>query len=139
MLRSLFWGRRSRSSRSQGPANAAILVVGLILAILSPIIAQLLRMAVSRRREYLADASAVQLTRYPDGLASALQKLSSFPAQLHAANHATAHLFIVNPFKAGGMESLFSTHPPIADRIARLRAMDLGDIGPAQSPQSPVS
>jgi heat shock protein HtpX len=130
MMRSLFWGRRGRSSRSEGRAGLPILLIGLILAILSPIIAQLLRMAVSRRREYLADASAVQLTRYPEGLASALQKLASYPAPLHGANRATAHLFIVNPFKAGGMESLFSTHPPIADRIARLRAMDLGDPGP---------
>jgi len=99
--------------------------VGLVLAILSPIISQLIRLAISRRREFLADASSAQLTRYPAGLASALRKLSSDTEPLEAANKATAHLYIVNPLKnlKGFVNKLFSTHPPIEDRIAALEKM----------------
>jgi heat shock protein HtpX len=100
------------------------MIVGLVLLILSPLIAQLMRLAVSRRREYLADASGALLTRYPEGLARALEKISTGPA-LTTANAAVAPLFIANPFKGTGqkMASLFSTHPPMAERIKRLREM----------------
>jgi heat shock protein HtpX len=99
------------------------MIVGFILALLSPLFATLIQLTVSRKREYLADASAVLLTRYPEGLARALEKIKNFnqPSQ---ANKATAHLYIASPLKpAEKMANLFSTHPPIADRILRLRNM----------------
>jgi len=98
------------------------LVIGLILAILSPLIAQLMQLAISRRREFLADANGAMLTRYPAGLASALKKLAADPEPLEVANKATAHLYIVNPLKniKGRVNKLFSTHPPIEERIAAL-------------------
>jgi len=132
MLRSFLWGggrRRVGRSRSGGSgggnAQAVIIVVGLVLAALSPLIAQLVKLAVSRKREFLADASAAMLTRYPPGLASALRKISADPEPLEAANKATAHLYIVNPLKnvKGSFNKLFSTHPPIEDRIAALEKM----------------
>lgn len=128
-LRTFFWGggRRRSRDRSSGGGNAAavFLVVALVLAILSPIIAQLLRLAISRKREFLADASGALLTRYPPGLASALKKLSEDKEPLEAANKATAHLYIVNPLKdfKGKVNKLFSTHPPIEERIAALEKM----------------
>lgn len=107
------------------------LVVGIVGIILAPIAAQLMQMAISRRREYLADATGALLTRYPEGLASALEKISGYARPMKSASHATAHLFISDPF-AGGKPSLwqrvgglFHTHPPAAERIARLRAMDV--------------
>jgi heat shock protein HtpX len=128
ILRGVFWGGGRRRSSSRGKGNSLVLVllaVGLVLAILSPIISQLIRLAISRRREFLADASSAQLTRYPAGLASALRKLSSDTEPLEAANKATAHLYIVNPLKnlKGFVNKLFSTHPPIEDRIAALEKM----------------
>ena len=128
ILRSFFWGgRRKGSSKSSGNAGAIFVVVALVLAILTPLIAQLLRLAISRKREFLADADGVMLTRYPPGLASALKKLAADKEPLEAANKATAHLYIVNPLKSkkrgGGMAKLYSTHPPIEDRIATLEAM----------------
>ena len=128
-LRTFFWGggRRRSRSRSEGGSNAAaiLIVVALVLAILSPIIAQLLRLAISRKREFLADANGALLTRYPPGLASALKKLSADREPLEAANKATAHLYIVNPLKniKGRVNKLFSTHPPIEERIAALEKM----------------
>lgn len=122
-MRSLWWGggMRSRDNRNGGGQLQAILaIVGLVLLILSPIIAKLIQLAVSRQREYLADSSASLLTRYPDGLARALEKISAGPA-LATAGHATAHLFIANPFKTRSLTNLFSTHPPIEERIRRLR------------------
>jgi len=132
LVRSMFWGRRRRRSDSQGgnPVMLVLMIVAVVAAILSPIIAQLIKLAISRRREYLADATAVQLTRYPDGLASALEKLSASNLKLRSASKATAHLFIVNPLKGKGMSRLFSTHPPIEERVARLRAMDAGPHEP---------
>jgi heat shock protein HtpX len=102
---------------------AILLVVALVLALLAPLVAQLLRLAISRRREYLADASAALMTRYPDGLADALEKLAADTEPLEAANKATAHLYIVNPLKSGFAKSLFSTHPSIEERVRRLREM----------------
>ncbi|MGQ9672939.1 MAG: zinc metalloprotease HtpX [Candidatus Aminicenantales bacterium] len=131
MLRTFWWGggRGRRSSRekggSGGGAGAIIVVVGLILAILSPLIAQLIHFAVSRKREFLADASGAMLTRYPPGLASALRKIAADKEPLEVANKATAHLYIVNPLKdiGGAVNKLFSTHPPIEERIAALERM----------------
>jgi len=129
----LFYGGRSRDDRGGGGLQAIMLLVGLLLAILAPIFTMMLRMAISRRREYLADASGAKLTRYPEGLASALEKLASYNKPVQAANNATAPLFIVNPFNAKSIGSLFSTHPPIEDRIQRLRAMD---IAPEPQPEA---
>jgi heat shock protein HtpX len=131
MLRSFWWGggrRRGRSRGGSGGAEGVIVLVGLALAVLSPFIATIIQLAVSRKREFLADASGAMLTRYPAGLASALRKISADTEPLEAANKATAHLYIVNPLKnlkggGGGMNRLFSTHPPIEERIAALEKM----------------
>ncbi len=123
MTRSMFFGSRdSDDAKSTG----FLLVIGLVLAILSPVFAELIKLAVSRSREYLADASAVLLTRHPEGLASALEKIAQQDRPLKQANHATAHLFLANPFDphvTKKFEQLFSTHPPILDRIAKLRSL----------------
>jgi heat shock protein HtpX len=123
MLRSLWYGRRRRSSRGGG--HPILLLIGLVFVILSPLIAKLMQMALSRRREFLADSSGALLTRYPDGLASALEKLGADTEPLEVANKATAHLYIVNPLAEhrGRMNALFRTHPPIEERVARLRGM----------------
>ena len=103
------------------------MLLGIVLAILSPLIATLIQLAISRKREFLADASGVLLTRYPEGLANALEKISKDREPLEVANNATAHLFIVNPFKGKDIGNwfagLFNTHPPIEERIRILRAM----------------
>ncbi len=134
-IRNIFWfggGRRRRSSQGDARVQMIMMVVGIVLAILAPIIARILYLAASRKREYLADASAARLTRYPEGLASALEKIASDPKPLEAANRATAPMYIVNPVKgmaasAGrGLSGLFSTHPPLQDRVAVLRAMGTG-------------
>lgn len=127
-LRMSFYGRGRRDSKS-GQFGVVILVVGLIFAILSPIIAQLIQLAVSRRREFFADVSAVSLTRQPGGLISALRKISADHEPLEAANKATAHLYFENPFKdkakskVGWFANLFNTHPPVSARIATLEKM----------------
>jgi heat shock protein HtpX len=128
MRRSFWWGggRRRGSDKGKGSGGAAIiLALALFMAILSPLIAQLIRFAVSRKREFLADANGAMLTRYPPGLASALRKISADTEPLEAANKATAHLYIVNPLKdiRGPVNRLFSTHPPIEERIAALEKM----------------
>jgi len=129
LLRSFFWGgarRRSSSDRGGGQLAIIFIAIGLVLAILAPIIGQLIKMAISRKREFMADASAATLTRYPPGLASALKKIAKDPDPLvDKANKATAHLFISTPFrkKKGFVTDLFSTHPPIAERIKRLEQM----------------
>jgi len=116
--------RRSSGSSGGGKFGAIIMIIGLILLILSPIIAEIIKLAISRKREFLADASGSLLTRYPEGLASALEKISKSNTPLPNASTATAHLFISNPFKKkGGMSKLFSTHPPIKERIGKLRGM----------------
>jgi heat shock protein HtpX len=126
ILRTFLWGgRRRRSDRGGGNAGAIIIVVGLVLAVLSPLISQLIRLAVSRKREFLADADGALLTRYPPGLASALRKLAADREPLEAANKATAHLYIVNPLKdiKGAVNKLFSTHPSVEERVAALEKM----------------
>ena len=124
-LRSRFWfGGRDRDNDNQNCNLGAIfMIVGVILAILSPLIAELIKLAISRKREYLADASGALLTRYPDGLASALEKIAADNQPLKSASMATAHLFIANPFASKKISNLFSTHPPIEERIKRLRTM----------------
>ena len=130
--RSLWFGGgsryKSKSSDKGGQAQIIILVLAIALAILGPIMAQLLYFAISRKREYLADASAVRLTRYPDGLASALEKISSTNLDLKTANKVTAPMYIINPLKKKGMQisNLSSTHPPITERINILRSMTQG-------------
>jgi heat shock protein HtpX len=120
-----FFGGSRDNNRSNGGGQlgAVLAILGIVLLILSPIIAELIKLAVSRKREYLADASGALLTRYPEGLARALEKISGSKEQLKTANAATAHLFISNPFKGRKAKSYFSTHPPIQDRIAKLRGM----------------
>jgi heat shock protein HtpX len=117
--------RRSSSSGGGGGAQIIILIVALVFMILAPIFAQLIYFAISRKREYLADASSALYTRYPEGLASALEKLGTSTGQLKSANKATAPMYIVNPFRQKGMKAsdLSSTHPPISERIRILRAM----------------
>jgi heat shock protein HtpX len=119
-------GRRSRDNdNGGGQLQWLFLVLAVALAILAPIFAKMLEMAVSRQREYLADASAALITRYPAGLASALEKISADPEPLEAANRATQHLYIVNPLKGATQKAgLFDTHPPIEERVRRLRAME---------------
>lgn len=128
-LRSTMFGRRRDSDRKSGQMEAVFLVVGLLFAILAPIIAKLIQLAISRRREFLADAGAVSITRQPSGLISALQKIASDHEPLEVANKATAHLYIENPFKdkvrgvVGQFAGLFNTHPPIEERIKALQKM----------------
>jgi len=122
---SMTGSRRSSSSGGGGQGQIIILIVSLVFMILAPIMAQFIYFAISRKREYLADASAALYTRYPEGLASALEKLGSSTGQLKSANKATAPMYIVNPFRRKGMKAsdLSSTHPPISERIRILRAM----------------
>lgn len=124
-LRMSFFGHGNTKDNK----NPIFLVVGIIAIIIAPIAAQLIQLAVSRRREFLADASGALLTRYPEGLASALKKISSYQAPMRRANHATAHLFISNPFgahEAGRfIAKIFSTHPPVEERIAALNGMNV--------------
>lgn len=128
-LRMTLWGRGRKSDRENSQLGAIIFVVGILFAILAPIVAKLIQLAISRRREFLADAGSVSITRQPEGLISALQKISKDTEPLEAANKATAHLYIVNPFKDSGKRAvdkfsgLFNTHPPVEERIKVLREM----------------
>jgi heat shock protein HtpX len=134
-LRSTFWGGFGRRSNNDGGAGGIFFLIAIALAVLAPIFAWLVQMAISRRREYLADASGAELTRNPVGLAHALEKIAADPRSLRSANRATAHLFIANPLrKLSQTEGLFDTHPPIQKRIAVLLAM--AHEGPAS--QAPV-
>lgn len=120
-LRASLFGGGNRDDN--GKAGAIFAVLAVVAAILAPLAAQLIQLAISRRREFLADASGALLTRYPAGLASALQKISSYQAPMRGANHATAHLFIANPFGARAgkfINKLFATHPPVEERVKRL-------------------
>ena len=132
-LRSLWFGGgssrySSREGRGGGQLQAIIMIIAIVFAILAPILARLLYFALSRKREYLADASGVRLTRYPEGLASALEKISSVNIDMPSANKVTAPMYIVNPLKKKGMQlaDLTSTHPPISERIKILRGMMYG-------------
>lgn len=128
LIRASWFGGR-RNNRDQGDIGAIILLAGFIFAILSPIIAQLIQLAISRRREFLADAGSVEITKQPSGLISALEKISKDPQPLASANKATAHLYIENPFRerkhgtVGWFANLFNTHPPVGERIKALEAM----------------
>ena len=125
--RVLFWGGLDRDNDSDSKANGILMIIGLIFLILSPIFGSLMQLALSRKREFLADATAVEFTRNPDGLISALEKLENDPNQLKTANSATANMYIVNPFKKDTKEgkkkttSIWSTHPSTQDRIEALR------------------
>jgi len=145
LLRANYWGVRGRDRDDEGGLGAIFLVLGIIFAILSPIISQLIQLAISRRREFMADAGSVSLTRQPQGLISALEKISSDREPLEVANKATAHLYIVNPFKektsifpertrpeqrrrsrreaVNWLSGLFNTHPPVEERIKILSQM----------------
>jgi len=118
-------GNRRSSSSGGGSGQIVILVLAIVLVVLAPIMAQLIYFAISRKREYLADASSALYTRYPEGLASALEKLAASTSQLKSANKATAPMYIINPFRKKGMSAsdLTSTHPPISERIRILRSM----------------
>lgn len=126
-MRTLWWGGGRRNRDENNQLGGILMLVGIILAILSPIIATMIQLGVSRKRELLADASGAYLTRYPEGLARALEKLSKDKDVLPTASNATAHLFIVNPFKGKNFGTwfagLFDTHPPINERIKILRSM----------------
>lgn len=126
-LRFSFFGGPRRGGRDNqgGQIGSILAIAGLILAILSPLAATLIQLAISRKREFLADADGALLTRYPEGLASALEKISQDPTQLSVANDATAHLYIANPFKKKRFSSLFMTHPPIEERIKILREIEI--------------
>ena len=121
--RTLFWGG-IKDSDSDSKANGILMLVGLIFLILAPIFGSLMQLALSRKREFLADSTAVEFTRNPDGLISALEKLENDPNQLETANNATANMYIINPFKKNGKKkstNIWSTHPSTADRIEALR------------------
>lgn len=124
-LRMSFYGGSGNRDNRLG---VIMMIAGIVLAILAPIIAQLIKLAISRKREFLADASGALLTRYPEGLASALEKISAYPVGLQRVSTATAHLYISNPLKDGKamsfMSKFFATHPPATERIAALRGME---------------
>lgn len=117
-----FRGGSNRNERDEG--GQVLLILGIVAAILAPIVATMIQLAISRQREYLADATSALTTRYPEALISALQKLESNGRPLRHQNTATAHLFFANPLRAHSITNLFSTHPPIEARIARLRHME---------------
>lgn len=122
-------GRRRSGGDGGGQLQLILFIVAIVMAILAPLAASLIQLAISRKREFLADASGSMLTRYPEGLASALEKISKDPEPLEVANKATAHLYIASPFKAssgnggGFLVNLFQTHPPVGERIKKLREM----------------
>lgn len=122
-MRSMIWGRRSRDRGG----NGLLILVAIVLSILAPLAATLMQLAISRKREFLADASGALLTRYPEGLAKALEKISRDPTPLRVANNSTAHLWFENPFRTEGKTSflhkLFMTHPPVEERIQALRSL----------------
>ncbi|MFA6897500.1 MAG: zinc metalloprotease HtpX [Patescibacteria group bacterium] len=120
----LWWGG-GRDNDNNNSNNAVIMIVAILLSILAPLFASLIQLAISRKREFLADADGALLTRYPEGLARALEKISADQEPLEVANRATAHLYITSPFKGNKVSKLFSTHPPVEERVAALREMDV--------------
>ena len=128
MLRFTWYGAGARTrykGKGEGAGGAILLIAAIVAIVLAPVVARLIQMAISRQREYMADASSALLTRYPEGLASALEKIASDKDPLDVSTKGTAHLFIAEPFKGqkSSLNSLFNTHPPIRERVARLRAM----------------
>ncbi|MFH0890832.1 MAG: M48 family metallopeptidase [Candidatus Liptonbacteria bacterium] len=125
--RSMFWGGGRNRDNDRGSGNNIFAILAIVAVILAPIAATLLQLAISRKREFLADASGALLTRYPEGLASALRKISADPTPMRAAGHATAHLWLSDPFRGkaqmSGFSKLFLTHPPMQDRISALMGM----------------
>jgi heat shock protein HtpX len=121
IFRLIFWGGRSRNSNLGGPAFLIVIAIGLVAAILAPIVAAVVQAAVSRQREYLADATSSLTTRHPEALASALEKLGANSRPVARTNTSMSHLWIADPNRPGFLARMFSTHPPIADRVARLR------------------
>lgn len=119
-----FWGGRDNENTG-GQFRVILMIAAIVLSILAPIAALLMQLAISRKREFLADASGALLTRYPEGLARALEKISADREPLEAANRATAHLYIANPFKGKKISGLFQTHPPIEERVAKLRNLNI--------------
>ena len=119
-----FWGGKSRDNEGGGQLRMILIIAAVVLSILAPIAAMLMQLAISRKREFLADASGALLTRYPEGLARALEKISADQEPLEAANRATAHLYITNPFKGKKVSKLFLTHPPIEYRVKALRGIE---------------
>jgi len=134
MMSHLFWrisffrGGSSKGNKG-GQVRAILMIIGLVLIVLAPVFAQLIKLAISRKREFLADASGALLTRYPEGLARALEKISKDPHSLKAAKPSMAHLFIASPFRGKESKSwfnrLFSTHPPLEQRVKALRGMEV--------------
>ena len=128
-LRMAFWGRIRRSEREVDQLGAVLMILGLIFVLLAPIVAQLIHFAISRKREFLADASGALLTRSPEGLAGALEKIAKDSIPLRSASNATAHLYIANPFKGRQKRSwltkLFMTHPPVEERIRALKTLKI--------------
>jgi heat shock protein HtpX len=120
-----FFGRRGSDNEGGGQLRLILIILAIVLSILAPIAGVLMQLAISRKREFLADADGALLTRYPEGLASALEKISGDTEPLEAANRATAHLFIANPFKGKKVSKLFMTHPPIEERVKALRGMNI--------------
>jgi heat shock protein HtpX len=124
-MRAQFFGGERRDDRKD---RGIMVVIGILLSILAPIVAQLIQLAISRKREFLADASGALLTRYPEGLASALEKISRYKSPMVTASNATAHIYISNPFGGQafkGVAKLFMTHPPIEERVRALRGMEI--------------
>ncbi len=125
-VRSTIFGRRNNNK-----GGVITLVIALLAAILAPLVATIIKLAVSRKREYLADSSAALMTRHPEALADALQKIKDYPKSMQVASDATAHLYIINPFREDGdagqkwIHKLFSTHPPLEDRISKIRGIDV--------------
>lgn len=128
-----FWGRHGKKSEKSGQIQAVIFIIAIVLSILAPLFAYLMQFAISRKREFLADADGALLTRYPEGLARALEKISADPEPLEVANRATAHMFIASPFegksdcrdKKGFFKKAFMTHPSVNERIAALKGMEV--------------
>lgn len=123
MFRSMWWGVGGRRRDRDEGGSAILIVIGLILSILAPLIVALIRAAISRQREFLADATGAYIIRDPEGLASALEKIGSYTRPMRVATQATAHMFISNPF--GNIDQMFATHPPIEERIRRLRSLTI--------------
>jgi heat shock protein HtpX len=130
-MRWSIFGHRRSNDKEAGQIQLVITIAALVLAILAPIFATLLQLAISRKREFLADADGAMLTRYPEGLASALEKIARDSEPLEAANRATAHLYFASPFKddagakVGFFTKAFMTHPPVSERIAALRGLEI--------------